>query len=135
MTSNDVKNLRNIRATHWLGESEYDMVCKIDRREIHFLYTTYKQDDGYSYYISSKEMNFWDEMSVSELTELEWRIRNAIEYGRRIRRIAQAKSLDEVEYVKYWLMEDDGYATLSEKQWSEIWNTLDTKRKEVEESA
>ncbi len=135
MTSDDVKNLRNIRATHWLGESECDMVCEIDGKEIRFLYTTYKQDDGYSYHISSKEMNIWDEMSASELNKLEFRIQNAIEYGRRIRRIAKAKSLDEVEYVKYWLMEDDGYAILSEKQWSEIWNALDMKRKEVGESA
>jgi hypothetical protein len=135
MTSNDVKNLRNIRATYWLGESEYDMVCEVNGKEIHFLYTTYKQDDGYNYHIYSEDANIWDEMSVPELNKLEFRIQNAIEYGRRIRRIAKAKSLDEVEYVKYWLMEDDGYATLSEKQWSEIWNALDTKRKEVGESA
>lgn len=135
MVNDDIKNLRNLSSEYHTGEAEHEMSCEIDGKEVHFLFTTYREDDGYSYHIYSEDANIWDEMSVPELDKLEYRIQAAIVYGRFARMIDHVETLEDVSDAEFRLMEDDDYNILDDEQRSEVWKLLNKKECSLKKKA
>ena len=132
--SEEVLKESDVTQIEWIGSkyfpgmrtSEHTLTCKI-RGEDHVLnYELSRYDDGEGYVIRSDGNDIWESMPETELEKLEAVLSNAVEYGHWKRNIDQAKTIDELQSVRYSLY-DTEYPILSKQQIRSLHEMIDRK--------
>ena len=123
LTADDVQNLvlidrEYIRSTR---TTVYDFECDIRGEHDKLQYTLEYHDDGEGYTIHTEKDDIWERMPEPELARLEGILGREALYFKYHDKIAGAKSLEDMEEIRFSIMEEESpyFSAVSQRVWGE----------------
>ena len=123
LTADDVQNLVLIDREYIRGTrtTVYDFECDIRGEHDKLQYTLEYHDDGEGYTIHTEKDDIWERMPEPELARLEGILGREALYFKYHDKIAGAKSLEDMEEIRFSIMEEESpyFSAVSQRVWGE----------------
>ena len=123
LTADDVQNLVLIDWEYIRGTrtTVYDFECDIRGEHDKLQYTLEYHDDGEGFTIHTEKDDIWERMPESELARLEGILGREALYFKYHDKIAGAKSLEDMEEIRFSVMEEESpyFSAVSQRVWGE----------------
>ena len=123
LTADDVQNLVLIDREYIRGTrtTVYDFECDIRGKHDKLQYTLEYHDDGEGFTIHTEKDDIWERMPEPELTRLEGILGREALYFKYHDKIAGAKSLEDMEEIRFSIMEEESpyFSAVSQRIWGE----------------
>lgn len=123
MTADDVQNLVLIDREYIRGTrtTVYDFECDIRGEHDKLQYTLGYHDDGEGFTIHTEKDDIWERMPEPELARLEGILVREALYFKYHDKIAGAKSLEDMEEIRFSIMEEESpyFSAVSQRIWGE----------------
>lgn len=123
LTADDVQNLVLIDREYIRGTrtTVYDFECDIRGEHDKLQYTLEYHDDGEGYTIHTEKDDIWECMPEPELARLEGILGREALYFKYHDKIAGAKSLEDMEEIRFSIMEEESpyFSAVSQRVWGE----------------
>ena len=123
LTADDVQNLVLIDREYIRGTrtTVYDFECDIRGEHDKLQYTLGYHDDGEGFTIHTEKDDIWERMPEPELARLEGILVREALYFKYHDKIAGAKSLEDMEEIRFSIMEEESpyFSAVSQRIWGE----------------
>ena len=123
LTADDVQNLVLIDREYIRGTrtTVYDFECDIRGEHDKLQYTLEYHDDGEGFTIHAEKNDIWERMPEPELARLEGILGREALYFKYHDKIAGAKSLEDMEEIRFSIMEEESpyFSAVSQRIWGE----------------
>ena len=123
LTADDVQNLVLIDREYIRGTrtTVYDFECDIRGEHDKLQYTLEYHDDGEGFTIHTEKNDIWERMPEPELARLEGILGREALYFKYHDKIAGAKSLEDMEEIRFSIMEEESpyFSAVSQRVWGE----------------
>ena len=123
LTADDVQNLVLIDREYIRGTrtTVYDFECDIRGEHDKLQYTLEYHDDGEGFTIHTEKNDIWERMPEPELARLEGILGREALYFKYHDKIAGAKSLEDMEEIRFSIMEEESpyFSAVSQRIWGE----------------
>ena len=123
LTADDVQNLVLIDREYIRGTrtTVYDFECDICGEHDKLQYTLEYHDDGEGFTIHTEKDDIWERMPEPELARLEGILGREALYFKYHDKIAGAKSLEDMEEIRFSIMEEESpyFSAVSQRVWGE----------------
>ena len=123
LTADDVQNLVLIDREYIRGTrtTVYDFECDIRGEHDKLQYTLEYHDDGEGFTIHTEKDDIWERMPEPELARLEGILGREALYYKYHDKIASAKSLEDMEEIRFSIMEEESpyFSAVSQRVWGE----------------
>ena len=123
LTADDVQNIVLIDREYIRGTrtTVYDFECDIRGEHDKLQYTLEYHDDGEGYTIHTEKDDIWERMPEPELARLEGILGREALYFKYHDKIAGAKSLEDMEEIRFSIMEEESpyFSAVSQRIWGE----------------
>ena len=123
LTADDVQNLVLIDREYIRGTrtTVYDFECDIRGEHDKLQYTLEYHDDGEGFTIHTEKDDIWERMPEPELARLEGILGREALYFKYHDKIAGAKSLEDMEEIRFIIMEEESpyFSAVSQRVWGE----------------
>ena len=123
LTADDVQNLVLIDREYIRGTrtTVYDFECDIRGEHDKLQYTLEYHDDGEGFTIHTEKDDIWERMPEPELARLEGILGREALYYKYHDKIAGAKSLEDMEEIRFSIMEEESpyFSAVSQRIWGE----------------
>ena len=123
LTADDVQNLVLIDREYIRGTrtTVYDFECDIRGEHDKLQYTLGYHDDGEGFTIHTEKNDIWERMPEPELARLEGILGREALYFKYHDKIAGAKSLEDMEEIRFSIMEEESpyFSAVSQRIWGE----------------
>ncbi len=123
LTADDVQNLVLIDRKYIRGTrtTVYDFECDIRGEHDKLQYTLEYHDDGEGFTIHTEKDDIWERMPEPELARLEGILVREALYFKYHDKIAGAKSLEDMEEIRFSIMEEESpyFSAVSQRIWGE----------------
>ena len=123
LTADDVQNLVLIDREYIRGTrtTVYDFECDIRGEHDKLQYTLEYHDDGEGFTIHTEKDDIWERMPEPELARLEGILGREALYFKYHDKIAGAKSLEDMEEIRFSIMEEESpyFSAVSQRVWGE----------------
>ena len=123
LTADDVQNLVLIDREYIRGTrtTVYDFECDIRGEHDKLQYTLGYHDDGEGFTIHTEKDDIWERMPEPELARLEGILVREALYFKYHDKIAGAKSLEDMEEIRFSIMEEESpyFSAVSQRVWGE----------------
>ena len=123
LTADDVQNLVLIDREYIRGTrtTVYDFECDIRGEHDKLQYTLEYHDDGEGFTIHTEKNDIWERMPEPELARLEGILVREALYFKYHDKIAGAKSLEDMEEIRFSIMEEESpyFSAVSQRIWGE----------------
>ena len=123
LTADDVQNLVLIDREYIRGTrtTVYDFECDIRGEHDKLQYTLEYHDDGEGFTIHTEKDDIWERMPEPELARLEGILGREALYYKYHDKIAGAKSLEDMEEIRFSIMEEESpyFSAVSQRVWGE----------------
>ena len=123
LTADDVQNLVLIDREYIRGTrtTVYDFECDIRGEHDKLQYTLEYHDDGEGYTIHTEKDDIWERMPEPELARLAGILDREALYFKYHDKIAGAKSLEDMEEIRFSIMEEESpyFSAVSQRVWGE----------------
>ena len=123
LTADDVQNLVLIDREYIRGTrtTVYDFECDIRGEHDKLQYTLEYHDDGEGFTIHTEKDDIWERMPEPELARLEGILVREALYFKYHDKIAGAKSLEDMEEIRFSIMEEESpyFSAVSQRVWGE----------------
>jgi N12 class adenine-specific DNA methylase/adenine-specific DNA methylase/CheY-like chemotaxis protein len=123
LTADDVQNLVLIDREYIRGTrtTVYDFECDIRGEHDKLQYTLEYHDDGEGFTIHTEKNDIWERMPEPELVRLEGILGREALYFKYHDKIAGAKSLEDMEEIRFSIMEEESpyFSAVSQRIWGE----------------
>ena len=123
LTADDVQNLVLIDREYIRGTrtTVYDFECDIRGEHDKLQYTLEYHDDGEGFTIHTEKDDIWERMPEPELARLEGILVREALYFKYHDKIAGAKSLEDMEEIRFSIMEEESpyFSAVSQRIWGE----------------
>ena len=123
LTADDVQNLVLIDREYIRGTrtTVYDFECDIRGEHDKLQYTLGYHDDGEGFTIHTEKNDIWERMPEPELARLEGILVREALYFKYHDKIAGAKSLEDMEEIRFSIMEEESpyFSAVSQRIWGE----------------
>ena len=123
LTADDVQNLVLIDREYIRGTrtTVYDFECDIYGEHDKLQYTLEYHDDGEGFIIHTEKDDIWERMPEPELARLEGILGREALYYKYHDKIAGAKSLEDMEEIRFSIMEEESpyFSAVSQRVWGE----------------
>ena len=123
LTADDVQNLVLIDREYIRGTrtTVYDFECDIRGQHDKLQYTLEYHDDGEGFTIHTEKDDIWERMPEPELARLEGILGREALYYKYHDKIAGAKSLEDMEEIRFSIMEEESpyFSAVSQRVWGE----------------
>ena len=123
LTADDVQNLVLIDREYIRGTrtTVYDFECDIRGEHDKLQYTLEYHDDGEGFTIHTEKDDIWERMPEPELARLESILGREALYFKYHDKIAGAKSLEDMEEIRFSIMEEESpyFSAVSQRVWGE----------------
>ena len=123
LTADDVQNLVLIDREYIRGTrtTVYDFECDIRGKHDKLQYMLEYHDDGEGFTIHTEKDDIWERMSEPELARLEGILGREALYFKYHDKIAGAKSLEDMEEIRFSIMEEESpyFSAVSQRIWGE----------------
>ena len=123
LTADDVQNLVLIDREYIRGTrtTVYDFECDIRGEHDKLQYTLEYHDDGEGFTIHTEKNDIWERMPEPELARLEGILGREALYFKYHDKIAEAKSLEDMEEIRFSIMEEESpyFSAVSQRVWGE----------------
>ena len=123
LTADDVQNLVLIDREYIRGTrtTVYDFECDIRGEHDKLQYTLEYHDDGEGFTIHTEKDDIWERMPEPELARLEDILGREALYFKYHDKIAGAKSLEDMEEIRFSIMEEESpyFSAVSQRIWGE----------------
>ena len=123
LTADDVQNLVLIDREYIRGTrtTVYDFECDIRGEHDKLQYTLGYHDDGEGFTIHTEKDDIWERMPEPELARLEGILVREALYFKYHDKIAGAKSLEDIEEIRFSIMEEESpyFSAVSQRIWGE----------------
>ena len=123
LTADDVQNLVLIDRKYIRGTrtTVYDFECDIRGEHDKLQYTLGYHDDGEGFTIHTEKDDIWERMPEPELARLEGILVREALYFKYHDKIAGAKSLEDMEEIRFSIMEEESpyFSAVSQRIWGE----------------
>ena len=123
LTADDVQNLVLIDQEYIRGTrtTVYDFECDIRGEHDKLQYTLGYHDDGEGFTIHTEKDDIWERMLEPELARLEGILGREALYFKYHDKIAGAKSLEDMEEIRFSIMEEESpyFSAVSQRVWGE----------------
>ncbi len=123
LTADDVQNLVLIDREYIRGTrtTVYDFECDIRGKHDKLQYTLEYHDDGEGFTIHTEKDDIWERMPEPELARLEGILVREALYFKYHDKIAGAKSLEDMEEIRFSIMEEESpyFSAVSQRIWGE----------------
>ena len=123
LTADDVQNLVLIDREYIRGTrtTVYDFECDIRGEHDKLQYTLEYHDDGEGFTIHTEKDDIWERMPEPELARLEGILGREALYFKYHDKIAGAKSLEDMEEIRFSIMEEESpyFSAVSQRIWGE----------------
>ena len=128
LSAEDIRNIRCISSRYYphMRTSEHELTCEIHGEQVMLTYEVSGHDDGEGFTVHSNGQDIWDVMSERELRKLEPELASAVEYRAWIERLEQAETAEDVQNVRYGLMETESFKMKNEQR-NQLWQAIDEK--------
>lgn len=130
ITADDVTDIVLKQAGYYWesGYNEFDFTCKIKGEDNQIHMTEYRHDDGSGITIHSDKDDIWNKLPRREVYKLDDKLQNAIQYGQYHKKIQAAKNMDDIDDIRFELMEDDNphLNHVIKKLWTEVEKKVET---------
>ena len=128
LKAEDFQNIRLVKSGYfwWAGYNEHTLSCEVHGKEVGLQYHVYRHDDGYGFTIHSDGADVWESMPEAELEKLESVLSNAVVFGEWVSRLAEAKTREEIQELRYSLYDEES-GMLTGKQIKELHTAMDEK--------
>ena len=123
LTADDVQNIVLIDREYIRGTrtTVYDFECDIRGEHDKLQYTLEYHDDGEGFTIHTEKDDIWERMPEPELARLEGILGREALYYKYHDKIAGAKSLEDMEEIRFSIMEEESpyFSAVSQRVWGE----------------
>ena len=123
LTADDVQNIVLIDREYIRGTrtTVYDFECDIRGEHDKLQYTLEYHDDGEGFTIHTEKDDIWERMPEPELARLEGILGREALYFKYHDKIAGAKSLEDMEEIRFSIMEEESpyFSVVSQRVWGE----------------
>ena len=123
LTADDVQNIVLIDREYIRGTrtTVYDFECDIRGEHDKLQYTLEYHDDGEGFTIHTEKDDIWERMPEPELARLEGILGREALYFKYHDKIAGAKSLEDMEEIRFSIMEEESpyFSAVSQRVWGE----------------
>ena len=123
LTADDVQNIVLIDREYIRGTrtTVYDFECDIRGEHDKLQYTLEYHDDGEDFTIHTEKDDIWERMPEPELARLEGILGREALYYKYHDKIAGAKSLEDMEEIRFSIMEEESpyFSAVSQRIWGE----------------
>ena len=123
LTADDIQNLVLIDREYIRGTrtTVYDFECDIRGEHDKLQYTLEYHDDGEGFTIHTEKDDIWERMPEPELARLEGILGREALYFKYHDKIAGAKSLEDMEEIRFSIMEEESpyFSAVSQRVWGE----------------
>ena len=123
LTADDVQNIVLIDREYIRGTrtTVYDFECDIRGEHDKLQYTLEYHDDGEGFTIHTEKNDIWERMPEPELARLEGILGREALYFKYHDKIAGAKSLEDMEEIRFSIMEEESpyFSVVSQRVWGE----------------